>query len=280
MAQTKYDSIESQRLVDTSSRETEEHKEPPTFKSGLKEILFNSYLNVLLIFVPVSAYGFSVGWSNEITFFTALLGLAPLAERLGFVTEQLAIHTNDTIGGLLNATFGNATEMMVAVSALFKGLYGLVQLSLLGSVLSNLLLVLGASMFVGGLTRRTQYFKKISSQVNSTLLMISTMGILFPSLLAQSTSETVSNQVLFSRISSVTLLIMYLAYLIFQVRTIQVYPHVQFRTSFSYHGVVMLISSCPTATTTAKRYTESTSSRLHPLRRICPLPETIQTTPE
>jgi Ca2+/H+ antiporter len=275
MSQVKYDSIESQRLVGASPRQTEEHKEPPTFKSGLMEMLFNSYLNALLIFVPVSAYSFNSGWSSEITFFTALLGLAPLAERLGFVTEQLAIHTNDTIGGLLNATFGNATEMMVAVSALFKGLYGLVQLSLLGSVLSNLLLVLGGSMFIGGLTRRTQYFKKISSQVNSTLLMISTMGILFPSLLAQSTDETVSNQVLFSRISSVTLLIMYFAYLIFQVRRA-----LHFALIFYSHRMPTPNSSSLIGTTIAKRFKGSMSlpQRRRP-RIICFLPETIQTIP-
>ena len=115
-----------------------------------------------------------------ITFTLALLGLAPLAERLGFVTEQLAIHTNETIGGLLNATFGNLTELIVALTALNRGLYRLVQLSLLGSVLSNMLLVLGCAFFFGGLLHKTQKFGTISSQMNATLLMLSTNGRAFP----------------------------------------------------------------------------------------------------
>jgi Ca2+:H+ antiporter len=77
------------------------------------------------------------------TFTLSLLALCPLAERLGYVTEEMAKHTNATIGGLLNATFGNLTEMIVSIFALQAGLLRVVQLSLLGSILSNMLLVLG-----------------------------------------------------------------------------------------------------------------------------------------
>lgn len=212
-----YEYLETQARGTDFEDDKSDHKTEPTFMSGFRELIFNSYLNVCLIFLPLSIISFNLGWSDSFTFFTALLGLAPLAERLGFITEQLAIHTNDTIGGLLNATFGNATELMVAVSALFKGLYGLVTLSLLGSILSNMLLVLGTSMLVGGLTRRTQYFKKISSQVNSTLLMIGTMSILFPWMLMESTMESEKEKLGFSRVASVVLLLMYLAFLVFQV---------------------------------------------------------------
>jgi Ca2+:H+ antiporter len=197
-------------------------KPRPTFLSGLSEMMYGSYLNVLLVCVPISFVWGSMGWSETVTFFSAILALAPLAERLGFVTEQLSIHTNETIGGLLNATFGNATEMLVAVIALYKGLFRLVQLSLLGSILSNLLLVLGTSFFVGGLKYKTQYFKRLSSQVNSTLLMLSAMAVLFPGLICASTNISEHGELVFSRVTSVIMLLMYGAFLFFQVKTLNV----------------------------------------------------------
>eukprot|EP01032_Pedospumella_encystans_P031290 gene31290-35318_t len=93
---------------------------PPTFISGGYELVRGGPLNILLVFVPCAVFSSIFELPEGITFTLALLGLAPLAERLGFVTEQLTLHTNDSIGGLLNATFGNATELIVAASALFR----------------------------------------------------------------------------------------------------------------------------------------------------------------
>jgi hypothetical protein len=115
---------------------------PAYLRSSFKEIFLGTKMNVLLVCVPLSIASHTLGWGDSITFTSALLALCPLAERLGFVTEQLAMYTNATIGGLLNATFGNVTEMLVSILAIHGGLLRVVQLSLLGSVLSNLLLVL------------------------------------------------------------------------------------------------------------------------------------------
>lgn len=188
-----------------------------SFLSGAKEVLLLGPLNLLLLCLPLSLVSDWIGWSELATFSLALLALAPVAERLGFVTEQLAIHTNETIGGLLNATFGNATELIVAITALNKGLFRLVQLSLLGSILSNLLLVLGCSFFFGGMWHKTQYFGKISSQVNSTLLMVGTAGVLLPTVLTLSKQETRVGELVFSRWASLLLFISYFAFLYFQV---------------------------------------------------------------
>ncbi|XP_028239031.1 vacuolar cation/proton exchanger 5-like isoform X2 [Glycine soja] len=87
------------------------------------------------------------GW----VFGLSLLGIMPLAERLGYATEQLAFYTGDTVGGLLNATFGNATELIISIYALKSGMTRVVQLSLLGSILSNMLLVLGCAFLCGGI---------------------------------------------------------------------------------------------------------------------------------
>ncbi|RYH19734.1 hypothetical protein EON65_25635 [archaeon] len=174
-------------------------------------------LNILLLSTPVAIICYAGGWNDAATFIFALIALAPLAERLGYVTEQLAMHTNDTIGGLLNATFGNATELIVAIAALAKGLYRLVQLSLLGSILSNLLLVLGTALLFGGLRNEVQYFQTISGQINSTLLMLSTMAILFPTILINSGSAEKLTELGLSRATAIILFLLYFAFLYFQV---------------------------------------------------------------
>jgi len=192
---------------------------PPTFWTGFKAVALCGPLNILLVAAPVSLYFYYTAQQESWTFFLALATLAPLAERLGFVTEHLAHYTNDTMGGLLNATFGNATELIVAVLALTKGLFRLVQLSLLGSVLSNLLLVLGCAFFFGGIKHSTQHFGVISSQINSTLLMASVMGIIFPTILTYSLEESFSSEIGFSRATSLILFLLYFAFLFFQIFT-------------------------------------------------------------
>ena len=96
------------------------------------ELFLGSKLNVLLLFLPVAMVSDAAGWDSSITFVSSLLALCPLAERIGFATEHMALHTNATIGGLLNATFGNVTEMIVSLFAIRNGLLRVVQLSLLG----------------------------------------------------------------------------------------------------------------------------------------------------
>lgn len=112
-------------------------------------VLFGTKLNCLLLCVPFAVIGVSFGiLGHSWVFLLSLLGMMPLAERLGFVTEQLSCCTGATVGGLLNATFGNATEVIICVMALRKNMIRVVQLSLLGSILSNMLLVLGCAFFL------------------------------------------------------------------------------------------------------------------------------------
>jgi Ca2+:H+ antiporter len=195
-----------------------EEQNEVTFKSSAYQIFCTSYLNVLLLATPIALISYAAGGNDIVTFLFSLIALAPLAERLGFVTEQLALHTNETIGGLLNATFGNATELIVSIAALAKGLNRLVQLSLLGSILSNMLLVLGTAFFVGGLHFETQFYNKVSSQVNSTLLMIATMSILFPTALYSSGETSKLGELGLSRGTSIVLFCLYFFFLYFQVK--------------------------------------------------------------
>ncbi|CAI0540862.1 unnamed protein product [Linum tenue] len=127
------------------------------------------------------------------------------------------------VGGLLNATFGNATELIIGIYALRNGMTRVVQLSLLGSILSNMLLVLGCAFFAGGLVfyRKEQVFDKASATVNSGLLLMAVMGLLFPAVLHFTHTEVHygKSELALSRFSSCIMLVVYAAYLFFQLNT-------------------------------------------------------------
>jgi len=201
---------------------------PDLFADGFRAYLNRSFstlileekLNILMIATPFAVVGSQSGWNEGLTFFLALVAIAPFAERISFVTEQLALYTNDTLGGLLNATFGNVTELIVSLFALKKGLLHIVQVNLLGSVLSNLLLVLGGALFFGGLRNETQHFNRNAASMSSSLLMLSAMSIVFPTALTLTDSELHANSILLlSRVMSILLLIVYIAFLYFQLAT-------------------------------------------------------------
>lgn len=157
------------------------------------------------------------GWVFPLT----LLGIIPLAERLGFATEQLAFFTGPTVGGLLSATFGNATELIISIHALRIGKLRVVQQSLLGSILSNLLLVLGCAFFSGGVTcgKREQNFRKSDAVVSSGLLLMAVLGLLPPTVLHYTHSEVHSGKsgLALSRFSSCIMLVAYACYIYFEL---------------------------------------------------------------
>jgi hypothetical protein len=187
------------------------------FRDTLRPMLIEGTLNICLLALPVSLVSYWADGPAEVTFIFGVVALAPLAERLSFATEQVAIHTNDTIAGLLNVTFGNATELIVSISALSRGLYRLVQLSLLGSILSNMLLVLGCALWMGGIYHSEQKFGTISSQMNSTLLMLAVAGIMCPTMLTYSNEESEMGEVGYSRGTSLLLFFLYFGFVYFQV---------------------------------------------------------------
>ena len=190
------------------------------FRESFSAVVFGSWLNVLLLLAPLSLWGVHEKWGDGFVFVTSMLALVPLAERLSFVTEQVAAHTNPTVGGLLNATFGNVTELIVCVLALRDDMVRVVQLSLLGSVLSNLLLILGVSFFVGGLRYKQQRFREMSVHVNSALLMLATMALVFPEVLLLSGEDIDrSDDISSSRFVAAILLANYILFLVFQLRT-------------------------------------------------------------
>ncbi|KAJ8500819.1 hypothetical protein OPV22_011371 [Ensete ventricosum] len=189
---------------------------------SLKIILFTSKINILMPCGPLAVVIHHVTEDQGWVFFLSLLGIIPLAERLGFATEQLALFTGPTVGGLLNATFGNATEMIISVHALKGGMIRVVQQSLLGSILSNMLLVLGCAFFCGGIVfmKKDQVFDKAAAVVNSGLLLMAVMGLLFPAVLHYTHSEVHygKSELALSRFSSCIMLVAYAFYLVFQLK--------------------------------------------------------------
>src|SRR3954462_9960572 len=138
-------------------------------------------LNWLLILVPVTiALEFLAPASHTLIFDVACLAIVPLAGWLGHATEELAHHTGEGVGGLLNATFGNAAELIIAIMALQQGLYPVVKASLTGSIIGNLLLVLGAAVLAGGIKFKSQEFNTTAARAQVTLLTLSAIALIMP----------------------------------------------------------------------------------------------------
>ncbi|EPS68717.1 hypothetical protein M569_06047, partial [Genlisea aurea] len=192
--------------------------------ANIHEVLSGTKLWILFFAVPFSVIARYRDFGSRWVFCLSLLGLVPLAERVSFLTEQTALFTGPTVGGLLNATCGNATELIIAISALLQHKVEVVKCSLLGSVLSNLLLVLGSSLFLGGITNLTkeQKFDRKQADVNSLLLLLGLLCNALPLMFkfaSESPEVTSATMIQLSRAICVVMLIAYVAYLVFQLWT-------------------------------------------------------------
>lgn len=185
-------------------------------------VLASNYVNILLVFVPLGIIAGEVGWSPAAIFTLNFMAIIPLAALLSFATEELAVHVGQTLGGLLNATFGNAVEVIVSIVALQKKQIRVVQASMLGSILSNMLLVLGCCFFFGGLRYKEQTFNSTVASTMSSLMAVATASLIIPAALYSTMSKPNTNFELvlqLSRGTSVVLLILYVLYLFFQLKT-------------------------------------------------------------
>lgn len=157
------------------------------FLRDVKRILFSSWVNWLLVFVPVGIIlGIMVDWAHSdvvspsVVFAINAVAIIPLASLLAYATESVAIKLGDTIGALLNVTFGNAVELIIFIIALVAGEVRVVQAAALGSILSNLLLILGMCFVAGGLRFREQLYNSTVSQMSACLLCLSVISLLLP----------------------------------------------------------------------------------------------------
>jgi len=192
------------------------------FYATSRQILLHSWINVLLVFVPIGIAVHLAGLDPVIVFAMNCIALIPLAALLSYATESVAHRLGDTIGALMNVTFGNAVELIVFILALTKDQISIVQASIIGSVLSNLLLILGMSFLLGGLRFREQVYNSTVTQMSACLLSISALSLLLPTAFHASFSNAELADIATLRISrgtSIILLIVYIIYLLFQLRS-------------------------------------------------------------
>lgn len=190
-------------------------------------------MNWLFIFVPIAvALEFFASHQYVLVFITSSLAILPLAGWMGHATEQLADRMGEGVGGLLNATFGNAAELIIAFVALHAGLHQVVEASIIGSVVGNMLLVLGAAMLAGGMRYPEQRFNPLGARSQATMLMLAAVSLVLPAAFEEVEGTT---QAMVHRLSisfCVVLLIIYALYLVFSLVT---HPG-QFRSSVPPDG--------------------------------------------
>ncbi len=150
----------------------------PSFNAGF--FLGEGWPYLLVPFIPLAVALKLGGASDTVVFVAAALGIIPTAALMGRATEELASRSGAAVGGFLNVTFGNAPELIIALFALGRGLHELVKATLIGSVIGNILLVLGAAMFVGGLGRDCQRFSRRSANTQSRMLVLAAVAFAVP----------------------------------------------------------------------------------------------------
>lgn len=201
----------------TDTTESKKNRPKLTIMSQVKAV-FSSWINILLVAAPV---GIALEYSgvNKIAVFVVnFVAIIPLAAMLSYATEELAMYVGETLGGLLNASFGNAVELIVSIIALAQKKILIVQTSLIGSMLSNLLLVMGMCFFFGGLNRQEQYFNITVAQTAASLLALAIGSLIIPTAF-QIFADNDSGVTPTSRGTAVLLLVTYGCYLFFQLRT-------------------------------------------------------------
>src|SRR3954469_11026021 len=195
-----------------------------TMRTAMGDLLSDlrkSRLLWFLVFVPVVLAGERLSPERHtLLFLLSVLAIIPLAALLSHATESVAARTGDTVGGLLNATLGNLTELVIALTALQAGQYTLVKASLAGAIVTNTLFMLGASFLLGGLKHHVQEYNRASARLQAGLLFLATIALLIPSALAQ--ADSVAGSAFIGTLSvslSVLLIATYALGLLFSLKT-------------------------------------------------------------
>ena len=191
---------------------------PPAPKRSRRTV---SWRGVLLAAVPLSV-GLALAHASPVVVFAAAcLGVLPLASYMGEATEHLSSRTGPTVGGLLNATFGNAAELIIAIAALRAGLVDLVKASITGSILGNLLLILGLSLLAAGIKRPEIRFNRTTAGMSAAMLALAVIGLVFPGLFHATHPETTAKatELRMSELVALILIATYGCSLLFTMRT-------------------------------------------------------------
>jgi Ca2+:H+ antiporter len=173
----------------------------------------------LLIFVPLSLLAELLLKQPVLVFASACVAIVPLAGLIGEATDQLALRSGPRVGGLLNATFGNVTELIIAVLLVAAGEFDVVKASLIGSILGNLVLVLGAAYLAGGLRFKEQHFDPRAASLHSAALLLAVTGLLMPAVFVLTQPDTTVQREVISVTVAAVLIILYIASLVFTLIT-------------------------------------------------------------
>ncbi|OOM82302.1 Ca(2+)/H(+) antiporter [Clostridium puniceum] len=182
-------------------------------------------LKYMLIFVPISFIAEFMHASPSIMFVLAALSIIPLAGLMGEGTEEISFYSGPKIGGFLNGTFGNATELIISFFALKEGLFEVVKSSIAGSVIGNVLLVLGASMLAGGLKFKVQTFNKKVVEVSSSMLLFAVIGLCIPALFTHTVDPSLLNT-RYEGLSIFVAIIMFIIYILSLVFSFFTHKHI------------------------------------------------------
>ncbi len=176
-------------------------------------------LYVLLAFIPISVLAHFAGWGGMWVFLFSSLSIIALAGIMGKATESAAHYLGGRVGGFLNATFGNATELLINIFAIKAGLYDVVKASIAGAVIGNILLVLGLSMLCGGLKYKVQKFDIKSVEMNSSMLLFAVIGLCVPAIFVHTLPETSSKTAELSLVVAIFMFALYIAQMVFSFVT-------------------------------------------------------------
>ncbi len=191
---------------------------PPLKKTIRQKLRIGKTFYLLLVFIPISLLLYFFTKEDSVIFITSVIAIVPLARIMGYSTKEISLQTNPTVSGLFSATFGNAIELIIAILALNAGLIQVVQASIIGSIIGNILLLVGISIFAGGLRYKNQRFNNETIAVSSTMLIIVIAGLAIPSVYGIVTPKNPQISILSSAVAIVMALI-YLAGLFFSLRT-------------------------------------------------------------
>ena len=184
----------------------------------------HSPMNWLLVFIPITIGLERLAHvSAPVLFFMAALAIIPIAALIVRATEHLSTHTGDAVGGLLNATFGNAPELIIALVALKEGYLEMVRASLVGAILANLLLALGVAFLTGGLRFHDQRFNPTAARAYSTMMFLAAVSMTVPSAFSRffTSTEVIRQEQLLNIGIAILLLLAYGLYILFSLRTHQ-----------------------------------------------------------
>ena len=183
--------------------------------------LMKPSVNWLLAFIPITLALEHSGAQAPMIFFSAALAIVPIAALIVRSTEQIAMRTGDAVGGLLNATFGNAPELIIALVALRAGYLDMVRASIIGAILANLLLALGVAFLLGGIRHRDQVYNAGASRLYSTMMLLAAMSLAVPSAFSRyfAPEGTMRQEQMLNLGVAGVLLFAYVLYLVFSLKT-------------------------------------------------------------